>query len=70
MSKKSNDGGPRLPRPKRSVSAPPPLSEELIAKLQGAVIAAQRKRNPQPTAVNDPVGPVHDDAAGASHGED
>jgi hypothetical protein len=38
---------PRKPRPKFGGSTPPPLNEELIAQLQGAVRAAQRKRTLQ-----------------------
>ena len=33
--------------------APPPLSEELIAKLQHAVSAARRKRMPEPKEVSE-----------------
>jgi len=45
MSKGSNDGRPKRGRRPMMVEAtPPPLGEELIAKLQNAVNAAQRKR--------------------------
>lgn len=49
MSKKTRDGDPRKARPMMGEHSPPPLSEELITKLQAAVNAAQRKhdtRNP------------------------
>jgi hypothetical protein len=48
MSKGANDGGPKSDRPIMEEAAPPPLSEELIAKLQSAVRAAQLKRVPDP----------------------
>jgi hypothetical protein len=44
--KKSPDGKPKKPRREFGGPAPPPLSEELIAQLQGAVRAAQRKKVP------------------------
>jgi hypothetical protein len=53
MSKGTNDGRPKEGRPKEGrpktgEATPPPLSEKLIAKLQMAVGAAQRKRMPDP----------------------
>jgi len=56
MSKGTNDGRPKEGRPKTGEATPPPLSEKLIAKLQMAVGAAQRKRTPDPS----------DDSAGES----
>jgi hypothetical protein len=47
MSSKTNGGGPKHPRSNPAESAPPLLSEKLIAQLQGAVAAAQRKRMSQ-----------------------
>jgi len=57
---KTGDGEPINVRPIKSERAPPPLSAELIAKLQGAVDAAQRNRMaqrrpaPQPTPASQP----------------
>jgi hypothetical protein len=48
MSKSAHDGKSKQRRTTPE-SAPPLLSEKLIAQLQGAVSAAQRKRNPQPS---------------------
>jgi hypothetical protein len=48
MAKKPGDGRPQKGRPRTAQASPPPLSEELIAKLQGAVEAAQRKRMKAP----------------------
>lgn len=48
MSKGTNDGRPKEVRSKTGEATPPPLSEKLIAKLQMAVGAAQRKRMPDP----------------------
>ena len=45
MSKKTRDGEPGKARSMVGERAPPPLSEELIAKLQAAVNAAQRKHD-------------------------
>jgi hypothetical protein len=44
MSKKTSEGAPRITRPTNGERTPPLLSEKLIAKLQGAVDAAQRRR--------------------------
>jgi hypothetical protein len=44
MSKRTNDGMPEEGCPMTEQANPMPLSEELIAKLQNAVRAAQRKR--------------------------
>jgi hypothetical protein len=49
MSKKMSGGEPSEARLLKGERAPPLLSEELIAKLQGAVNAAQRKRTLQPS---------------------
>jgi hypothetical protein len=54
MSKKTSDGEPRISRLTNGERTPPPLSEQLIAKLQGAVEAAQRKRMPPSRYVMDP----------------
>ena len=48
MSKGTYDGRPQEGCPMTDEAAPPPLSEELIAKLQNAVSAAQRKRMSDP----------------------
>jgi hypothetical protein len=48
MSKETNDGRAKQRRLKTEQAAPPPLSEKLIAKLQIAVSAAQRKRMSDP----------------------
>jgi hypothetical protein len=52
MSNGTNDGRPKKDRPMMDEAAPPPLSEELIAKLQRAVSAAQRKRMPDPKVIS------------------
>jgi len=52
MSKRTSDSGSKNSPPEIAEPAPPPLSEKLIAQLQGAVSAAQRKRNPEPVALN------------------
>jgi hypothetical protein len=44
MPKKASNRGPTRNLPKTPERTPPLLSEKLIAKLQGAVRAAQRKR--------------------------
>ena len=50
MPKGTNDGRPKEGRPKTDeATTPAPLSEKLIAKLQMAVGAAQRKRMPDPS---------------------
>ena len=48
MSKRTYDGTSRKDRPPTEEAAPPLLSEKLIAQLQGAVSAAQRRRKPDP----------------------
>jgi hypothetical protein len=45
MSKRANGRESKKNCPTTEQSAPPLLSEELIAQLQGAVSAAQRKRS-------------------------
>jgi hypothetical protein len=55
--KKAEDGKTKRSRLLSGGPAPPPLSEELIAQLQGAVSAAQRKKGAdsrQPRDPNDP----------------
>jgi hypothetical protein len=44
MSKRAKDPESKRNRPTTEESAPPLLSEKLIAQLQGAVRTAQRKR--------------------------
>ena len=44
MSKRENGCKPKKTRPMPREAAPPLLSDELIAQLQNAVSAAQRKR--------------------------
>jgi hypothetical protein len=44
MSKRENGCKPKKTRPMPREAAPPLLSDELIAQLQNAVRAAQRKR--------------------------
>ena len=44
MSPKASGGDRKITHAKPRESAPPLLSEELIAKLQGAVVAARRQR--------------------------
>lgn len=63
MSKKTRDGDPGKARPMMSERAPPPLSEELIIKLQAAVNAARRKhdtRNRVGGETNDPSATAKD----------
>ncbi len=48
MPKISPDGKPRKDRPTTEEATPPLLSKKLIAQLQGAVRAAQRKRMADP----------------------
>jgi hypothetical protein len=55
MPKKDDDDKPRSARPVRGERPPPPLSEKLIAQLQGAVDAAQRKRGARPRQTPDPA---------------
>jgi hypothetical protein len=47
MTKTTSDGKPKKGRPMTEGATPPLLSEKLIAQLQGAVSAAQRKRMPE-----------------------
>jgi hypothetical protein len=47
--KRTNGDMPPKGCPVTEETNPPPLSEELIAKLQNAVSAAQRKRMPGPS---------------------
>ncbi len=58
MAKKSLDGRPRKDRPTSGEATPPPLSKKLIAQLQGAVKAAQRKRPADPADA--PAGQSHE----------
>lgn len=46
MSKRENGCEPKKNRPMPKQAAPPLLSDKLIAQLQNAVSAAQRKRMP------------------------
>jgi hypothetical protein len=48
MSKRTSDFRPTDPGLTRGEPGPPPLSKELIAKLQKAVSAARRNRIAQP----------------------
>jgi hypothetical protein len=48
MSKKTREGGPKQSDANVGEPTPPFLSEKLIAQLQGAVTAAQRKRMSHP----------------------
>jgi hypothetical protein len=58
MSKRTSDFRPTDPGLTRGEPGPPPLSEELIAKLQKAVTAAQRNRMAQPKQeINGPASP-------------
>lgn len=51
MSKRASDGSGQKDRSMTEEAAPPLLSEKLVAQLQGAVRAAQRRRKSDP---NDP----------------
>jgi hypothetical protein len=53
MSKKSNAGRPVNGDALKAFGTPPLLSEKLIAQLQGAVNAAQRRRLPQHKQLTD-----------------
>jgi hypothetical protein len=53
MPKKMSDGAPRIDRLDPGESAPPLLNKKLIAQLQEAVEAAQRKRMPPHEHVTD-----------------
>jgi hypothetical protein len=54
MSKKTRDGESGIDHPSNGERTPPLLCEKLIAKLQGAVEAAQRKRTQPNTRATDP----------------
>lgn len=54
MPKHDADDVPKNPRPDKGERMPPPLSTELIAKLQAAVAAARRKRLRQSPVEADP----------------
>jgi hypothetical protein len=54
MSKKPNAGRPKNGDALKAFGTPPLLSEKLIAQLQGAVNAAQRKRLPRYKQLIDP----------------
>jgi hypothetical protein len=57
MSKKTSEGASKDIRPPKGEHTPPPLlSEKLVAKLQAAVEAAQRKRTSQHRYVAGPDG--------------
>ena len=53
MPKKTRDGEPRLTGTAGGERTPPPLGEDFIAKLQGAVEAARRKRMSSSESLND-----------------
>jgi hypothetical protein len=53
MPKKMRDDALGLARLAQGESTPPLLSEKLIAQLQGAVEAAQRRRTAQPAHASD-----------------
>jgi hypothetical protein len=53
MPKKMLDDAPSIAHLAHGESTPPQLSEKLIAQLQGAVEAAQRKRKAPPRFVTD-----------------
>jgi hypothetical protein len=55
--KKADDGNTKKSRLLSGGPIPPPLSEELIAQLQGAVSAAQRKKISQGRQPRDPNDP-------------
>jgi hypothetical protein len=55
--KKADDGKTKRSRLLSGEPAPPPLSEELIAQLQGAVSAAQRKKSAHSRQPRDPSDP-------------
>ncbi len=46
--RKANDGSEMDTAPVKLYGAPPPLSDELIRRLQGVVEAARQERTPQP----------------------
>jgi hypothetical protein len=53
MAKKPNAGRAENRDPLKAFGTPPLLSEKLIAQLQGAVNAAQRKRSTQSERLTD-----------------
>jgi hypothetical protein len=53
MPKRTSDTRPKQSRPNAGEPTPPFLSEKLIAKLQGAVSAAQRRRTPNPIDIGE-----------------
>jgi hypothetical protein len=53
MPMRTSDTRPKQSRPIAAEPTPPFLSEKLIAKLQGAVSAAQRKRMPKPSDIDE-----------------
>jgi hypothetical protein len=81
MSKKTSEGASRNTHPIHGERTPPLLSEKLVAKLQGAVEAAQRKRtlhdsSPNPgvvrqlrSAINAARGIRTDDDTLSGHGD-
>jgi hypothetical protein len=52
--KKTHEAGPEESGSMPGERMPPPLSEEMIAKLRAAVDAAQRKRMPRRDPAADP----------------
>jgi len=67
MPKRTNDGRPKEDRPLTDESNPPLLSEELIAKLQNAVSAAQRKRMTGPNDASPSESPDNQSGTGRRH---
>jgi hypothetical protein len=59
MSKRAKDSESKRSRPRTEESAPPLLSDKLIAQLQGAVSAAQRKRTSDPNEASAPAASSH-----------
>jgi hypothetical protein len=57
MPKKKPAGGSKNTPSSRAGGNPPPLSDKLIAQLQGVVSAAQRERLSQPTSPASEVRP-------------
>jgi hypothetical protein len=53
MPKRTSDGRPEQSRLNAGEPTPPFLSEKLIAQLQGAVSAAQRKRMRKPIDIGE-----------------
>jgi hypothetical protein len=54
MSKRKTDDGSELDSMAKMYGAPPPLSEEFIRRLQGAVTAARQERSSPPKRAINP----------------